>query len=126
MEIEHLDGKKYTVATAPGEVLSNTEVKTVKGLGMPFYKDSMSHGNLLIEFLVDFPPKGSITPQKAEKLIKLLGGMDAEKPKQSKKTERKVLEDFSEADLNENPEGGKVQEERQQRGGGQQVRCESQ
>lgn len=93
---------------------------------MPFYKDSMSHGNLLIEFLVDFPPKGSITPQKAEKLIKILGGMEAEKPKEKKKTERKVLEDFNEGDLNENPEGGKIPEERQHRGGAQQVRCESQ
>lgn len=52
---------------------------------MPFYKDGMSHGNLYIEFFVDFPPKGSITPQKAEKLIKILGGMEAEKPT-SKKT----------------------------------------
>lgn len=91
MEIEHLDGKKYTIATAPGEVLANAEVKTVKGLGMPFYKDGMSHGNLLIEFLVDFPPAGSITPQKAEKLAKILGGMETEKPKQTKKTERKIL-----------------------------------
>lgn len=48
MEIEHLDGKKYTIATAPGEVISNAELKTVKNLGMPFYKDSMSSGNLYI------------------------------------------------------------------------------
>lgn len=58
---------------------------------MPFYKDSMSHGNLFIDFLVEFPPQGSITPQKAEKLIKILGGMEAEKPASKKKTERKVL-----------------------------------
>lgn len=77
-EIEHLDGKKYTIATAPGEVLSNAELKTIKNLGMPFYKDSMSYGNLYIEFLVDFPAKGSITPQKAEKLAKILG-LDVEK-----------------------------------------------
>lgn len=42
---------------------------------MPFYKDSMDHGHLFIEFIVDFPLKGSITPQKAEKLLKILGGM---------------------------------------------------
>ncbi len=48
MEIEHLDGKKYIIATAPGEVLTNQELKTVKNLGMPFYKDSMSYGNLFI------------------------------------------------------------------------------
>ncbi len=74
---------------------------------MPFYKDGMSHGNLYIEFLVDFPPKGSITPQKAEKLIKILGGMEAEKSSPSKKPERKILEEYDENDLNESPEGGK-------------------
>jgi hypothetical protein len=42
---------------------------------MPFYKDTMSHGNLYIEFLVDFPSKNTITPQKAEKLAKILGVM---------------------------------------------------
>ena len=55
MTIKHLNGKDYIIATAPGEILSNKELKTVKGLGMPFYKDSMSHGNLYIEFFVTFP-----------------------------------------------------------------------
>lgn len=92
---------------------------------MPFYKDGMSHGNLYIEFFIDFPPKGSITPQKAEKLIKILGGMEAEKPT-TKKTERKVLQEFDENSLNESPEGGKVKEDHSHGGRGQQVRCESQ
>ncbi len=47
-EVEHLDGKKHIIATAPGEVLTNMELKTIKGLGLPFYKDPMSHGNLYI------------------------------------------------------------------------------
>lgn len=42
---------------------------------MPFYKDGMSQGNLYIEFLVDFPTRASITPEKAAKLAKVLGGM---------------------------------------------------
>ena len=55
-----------------------------------------------------------------------MGGIDAEKS-DTKKMERKIIEDYSEADLNENPEGGKVKEDyNQQRGGAQQVRCESQ
>jgi DnaJ-class molecular chaperone len=48
MEIEHLDGKKFTLATAPGEILSNNEFKVIKKLGMPFYKDPMSYGNLIV------------------------------------------------------------------------------
>lgn len=48
IQVEHLDGKKYTIATAPGEVLKNMEFKTLRNLGMPFYKQGMRHGNLNI------------------------------------------------------------------------------
>ena len=57
---------------------------------MPFYKDGMSHGHLYIEFLVDFPPRASINPEKQQKLIKILGGMETEKG-EGKKIERKIL-----------------------------------
>lgn len=59
MEIDHLDGKKHLIATAPGEVLSNKSFKVVKKLGLAFYKDPMSYGNLIIEFDVEFPKKNS-------------------------------------------------------------------
>lgn len=88
-EIEHLDGKKHVIATAPGEILVNAELKTIKGLGMPFYKDAMSHGHLYIEFLVDFPTKNQINPEKAKKLEEILGGKKEKVP--SKKGERKIL-----------------------------------
>lgn len=35
--------------------------KVVKNHGMPFYGDSMSHGNLIISFKVEFPKRGTIT-----------------------------------------------------------------
>lgn len=55
MEVKHLDGKKHIIATSPGEVINHGELKTVKGLGIPFYKDAMSHGHLYIEFLITYP-----------------------------------------------------------------------
>jgi DnaJ-class molecular chaperone len=61
-EIEHLDGSKYRVATSVGEIISHKEKKTIKGKGMPFHKDAMSHGNLNIEFEIEFPKKNSINP----------------------------------------------------------------
>jgi len=38
-EITHLDGKKFTVATAPNEVISHQDIRCIKGKGMPFWKD---------------------------------------------------------------------------------------
>lgn len=64
IEIEHLDKKKYTLATAPGEIISNNEFKVIKKLGMPFYKDQMSYGNLIVEFKVDFPKKNYFSKEK--------------------------------------------------------------
>lgn len=74
---------------------------------MPFYKDSMSNGHLYIEFLVEFPPRASIIPEKQEKLRKIFGGMETEKGPEVKKNDRKILEEYDEADLNESAQGGK-------------------
>jgi DnaJ family protein A protein 2 len=51
-DIMHLDGVALKVSTLPSEVISHDEIKVVKGKGMPFYKDSMSHGNLYVKFSV--------------------------------------------------------------------------
>lgn len=77
---------------------------------MPFYHDTMSYGNLIIEFFVDFPKKNFFGKDKVEKLIGILG-MDIEKPDSKNKKNAKILEDFNEADLNPNPEGGEEEEE---------------
>ena len=66
--IKHFDGKEYIVATAPGEVLENRERKTLKKLGMPFYKDSMSFGNLYFEFKVVFPESNYFNPAQSKLL----------------------------------------------------------
>lgn len=125
MEINHLDNHKHIIATAPGEILSNGEFKTVQKLGMPFFKDGMSYGNLIIEFLVDFPKKNFFDKAKIDKLASILG-MDIEKPDPKTKKNAKILEDFNEADLNPNPEGGEEEEEEQHQGGRQEVRCAQQ
>lgn len=47
-KLKHLDGSEYTIYTQKGEVIADEMKKVVRGLGMPFYKDPMSHGNLII------------------------------------------------------------------------------
>lgn len=46
--LTHLDGHEYSIYTKKGEILSDKSKKVVGGLGMPFFKDSLSHGNLII------------------------------------------------------------------------------
>ena len=41
-----------TIATIPGDIISDNSTKVIKGKGMPFYKDAFGHGNLNIAFHV--------------------------------------------------------------------------
>lgn len=72
MQIEHLDKKEFTLATAPSQIMSNNKFKVIKRLGMPFYKDPMSYGNLIVEFKVEFPKKNFFNQQKINKIIQIL------------------------------------------------------
>jgi DnaJ-class molecular chaperone len=57
-KLKHLDGSVYNLYTSKGEVLGDKEKKVVRGLGMPFLKDSMSFGNLIVEFKIEMPKRG--------------------------------------------------------------------
>lgn len=118
-EITQLDGHPLTIATLPGEVISNGlqqakltkynesvgAIKCVKKKGLPFYKDPMGHGNLYVVFKVEFPKKGELKPAQIEELKKLLPG--AVCPALDKSKPVAFLETFHEADTNPNPSGGK-------------------
>ena len=129
IEIEHLDKKKFTLATAPGEIISNNEFKVVKKLGMPFYKDPMSYGNLVVEFKVEFPKKNFFNKDKIDKITAILSPNNKPTLSGDKKDPKtcKILEDYSEADLNPSPGGGHEEEEEEHYGGrGQNVQCQQQ
>lgn len=55
---------------------------------MPFYGDSISHGNLIITFKVEFPKKGSITDAQLKVLSDILPGP---KPKKVDTTKDDIL-----------------------------------
>ena len=59
-EVPHLDGSKIVVTTIPGDIISPNSVKTIKGKGMPFFKDNYTFGNLFVKFNVEFPAHGSL------------------------------------------------------------------
>jgi len=132
--IEHLDGAKLNVSTAQGEVISPGTKKQLTKKGMAFYKDAMSHGNLYIEFDVEFPKKGEI--KNAEGLAKILP-VPKEQTTADKNGKNVVLEDFETGSQNIHHEGGKGRhghghgdeeddEDYPRGGGGQRVQCAQQ
>lgn len=132
-QVEHLDGTKINITSAPGEVISPGTTKQILKKGMPFFKDAMGRGNLYIEFDVEFPKKSE------------LKGLDTLKnilpvPKnQSTPAGGKVIvmEDYNEDSKNAHAEGGKGKDDddwedderhHHHRGGhgGQRVECNQQ
>lgn len=97
--IKHLDGKEYCVATAPGEILENKELKTLRGLGFPFYNDVMSHGNLYFEFILIFPKPNSIGVDQ-EKAIRAAFAYTSTNSGLDKAPSTASLEEYSEELLN--------------------------
>jgi DnaJ family protein A protein 2 len=102
-EIEHLDGSKIVISTKPGDVITPKMKKQLKGKGMPYYKDAMSHGNLYVEFNVEFPKNGEI--KNAEGLAKILP-LPKDKPV-ADKSKTLLLEEFSTETQNPHHEGGR-------------------
>lgn len=59
--LKGVDSKDFIVSSIPGEVMQNGTIKSVKGKGLPFYRDAMSHGNLIIKFSIKFPRGSDLT-----------------------------------------------------------------
>lgn len=53
--IKTLDGRDLVITAIPGEVTKNGECKYIAGEGMPYYKNPMEKGRMLIQFSVVFP-----------------------------------------------------------------------
>ncbi len=51
---------------------------------MPFHKDPMSHGNLIIEFEVKMPERGDLNKEQISKLINILPGKVNPRPEGDK------------------------------------------
>ena len=80
-KVKHLDGSSFNIYTSKGEILGDKEKKVVRGLGMPFFKDPMSSGNLIIEFKIEMPKRGELSAEQLKELAALLPGKVNERPK---------------------------------------------
>lgn len=101
-KLKQLDGTDLTICSAPADVIATGEMKVIQGKGMPFYGDSMSHGNLIIQFEVEFPKAEQIKKEAREQLKKILPGPKINPPPQT----YEMLEDFHDSMRNESAEGG--------------------
>jgi hypothetical protein len=66
---------------------------------MPFYKDSMSHGNLYFEFIVAFPKQGDIGKDHLEAIGKAFAYKSTNSGLENK-ADAAVMDDYSEELLN--------------------------
>lgn len=82
--LTHLDGHVYTIYTKKGEIVSDKTKKVVRGLGMPFFKDSMSNGNLIIDFHVIMPKRGTFSEDQLKELATILPGKVNKRPESDK------------------------------------------
>lgn len=102
-KVKHLDGSTFNIYTGKGEVLGDKDKKVVRGLGMPFFKDPMSFGNLIIEFKINMPKRGELSQEQLKELATLLPGKVNERPKDNN---YEMLDDFDKENVNTSEEGG--------------------
>jgi len=75
---------------------------------MPFYKDSLSHGNLIIEFHVLMPKRGALNADQLKQLAELLPGKVNPRPANDK---YEMMEDFRKDETNTSEMGGHKNDE---------------
>ncbi|KAF9164974.1 Type I HSP40 co-chaperone [Actinomortierella ambigua] len=71
IQIPHLDDRILIVEILPGEVIKPGDLKAVMGQGMPTERHH-DHGNLYIQFEIEFPAAGWTDPATIEKLRTIL------------------------------------------------------
>lgn len=69
---KHLDGRNICISTNPGEVIRHGELKVVHAEGMPLRNNPFDRGDLLVQFVVQFPENGFATLEQLAKLESLL------------------------------------------------------
>lgn len=96
-EVTHLDGTKFRVKSAEGEVIKPGQIMCIEEKGMPFHKKSWNFGNLFIMFKIVFPDKVSLEQKSIAKAC-FMGMQHQEEPVKPDETIRdvKTMEQFVE------------------------------
>lgn len=70
--VTHLDGRQLLIKSNPGEVIKPGQYKAINDEGMPQHNRPFMKGRLYIQFNVDFPDSGSLSPEQCQLLEKVL------------------------------------------------------
>ena len=70
--ISTLDNRIIVITSHPGQIVTHGDLKCVLNEGMPIYHRPYEKGRLIIEFKVNFPENGFLSPDKLSLLEKLL------------------------------------------------------
>ncbi|CAD7673374.1 unnamed protein product [Nyctereutes procyonoides] len=70
--ISTLDNRTIIITSHPGQIVKHRDIKCVLNEGMPIYRRPYEKGCLIIEFKVNFPENGFLSPDKLSLLEKLL------------------------------------------------------
>ncbi|KAB8596074.1 hypothetical protein FH972_025784 [Carpinus fangiana] len=132
LHIEHLDERWLNVSIEPGEVISPSAIKAVRGQGMPSYRHH-DFGNLYIQFEVKFPeritaPDG--TSNMTEEQVKTLEAVLPPRMQQATPPANAMTDDVLLDDVDSQREGarahGATGEDEDEEMGGERVQCASQ
>jgi len=86
--INHLDGRKLLIRSAPDMVYKPGDFKVIRDEGMPHKKNHFVRGSLYVEFVIDFPKNGFLNPKTKTALLKIL-------PQPEKEREPDKMEDVA-------------------------------
>ncbi|RDX58433.1 Chaperone protein dnaJ A6, partial [Mucuna pruriens] len=93
--LTHLDGRQLLIKSNPGEVIKPGQFKAINDEGMPQHNRPFMKGRLYIQFNVDFPDSGFLSPEQCQSLEKVLP------QKSSKHISEMELDDCEETTLHD-------------------------
>ncbi|XP_020194848.1 chaperone protein dnaJ A6 [Aegilops tauschii subsp. strangulata] len=70
--LTHLDGRQLLIKSNPGEMIKPGQHKAINDEGMPQHGRPFMKGRLFVEFSVEFPEPGVLTPSQCKSLEKIL------------------------------------------------------
>ena len=70
--LTHLDGRQLLIKSNPSEVIKPGQSKAINDEGMPHYQRPFMKGRLYIQFNLEFPDSGVLSPDQCKKLAAIL------------------------------------------------------